>query len=61
MVLKLIVARRLVVAIATSTASLAVKLAGDGVGDVGQLLLLLLKVLGVGGGRWRKSQYKSLS
>lgn len=51
MVLKLIVARRLVVAIATSTASLAVKLAGDGIGDVGQLLLLLLKVLGVGGGR----------
>lgn len=51
MVLKLIVARRLVVAIATGTASLAVKLAGDGVGDVGQLLLLLLKVLGVGGSR----------
>ena len=50
MVLKLVVARRLVV-LATGTASLAVKLAGDGVGDVGQLLLLLLKVLGVGGGR----------
>lgn len=32
-------------------ASGAVKLAGDGVGDVGQLLLLLLEILGFRGGR----------
>lgn len=30
------------------TASATVHLGGDGVGDVGQLLLLLLKVLGIG-------------
>lgn len=38
------------VIVTTGTASGAVKLAGDGVGDVGQLLLLLLEVLGFGGG-----------
>jgi hypothetical protein len=36
----------IVVGHASSTASAAVKLAGDGVGDVAELLLLLVKVLG---------------
>jgi len=51
MVLKLIVARGLILAVAAST-RLAVELAGDGVGDVRQLLLLLLEVLSGGGGRY---------
>lgn len=48
MVLKLVMVQRLVI---TGTASATgVELAGDGIGDVGQLLLLLLKVLGGGSG-----------
>lgn len=39
------------VIVATRSTAGAVKLAGDGVGDVRQLLLLLLKVLGGGSGR----------
>lgn len=38
------------VILATRGTTRAVELAGDGVGDVGQLLLLLLKVLGRGSG-----------
>lgn len=36
--------------LATSATGALVHLGGDGVGDVGQLLLLLLEVLSVGGG-----------
>jgi hypothetical protein len=49
--LQLVVAGRLIVVVvghATGTAS--VKLGGDGVGDIAQLLLLLVEVLGNGGG-----------
>lgn len=49
MVLKLIVASRLVI-LARTRSALAVKLARDGVGDVGKLLLLLVEVLGGGSG-----------
>jgi hypothetical protein len=49
MFLKLIVAGLvIVIRHASSTASAAVKLAGDGVCDVAELLLLLIKVLGGG-------------
>lgn len=47
--LQLIVVHGLVV-LTTWTTGRAVELAGDGVGDVGQLLLLLLEVLGLRGG-----------
>lgn len=43
--LKLIVEGRVLLLLATST---LVHLGGDGVGDIGQLLLLLFKVLGGG-------------
>lgn len=45
MCLELVVVHRLVVATSTTTSRL-VELASDGVGNVGQLLLLLLEVLG---------------
>lgn len=55
MVLKLVMARRLISTLATRS-GLAVELAGDGVSDVGQLLLLLLEVLsGSGSGYQRVS------
>jgi len=40
----------LVVLSAAWTTSASVELGGDGVGDVGQLLLLLFEIFGVGGG-----------
>lgn len=40
--------------IGATGATLAVKLAGDGVGDVGELLLLLLEILGGSSGGWEK-------
>jgi len=48
MVLKFIMAGRLIITLSTRSTGLAIQLAGDGVGNVGQLLLLLLEVLGVG-------------
>jgi hypothetical protein len=52
MVLKFVMARGLISTLGTTR--LAIKLAGDGVRDVGQLLLLLLKVLSVGSGGYCK-------
>ncbi len=48
MVLKLVMVQGLVT-LGTASAT-GVELAGDGISDVGQLLLLLLKVLGGGSG-----------
>ena len=42
-------------------ATLAVKLAGDGVGDVGELLLLLVEVLGGSSGGCKKINVSMLS
>ncbi len=53
-----LVVLRLVIATG-STGTSTVQLAGDGVGNVGQLLLLLVKVLGVGSGSY-KSQVSGL-
>lgn len=39
-----------------TSATLAVKLAGDGVGDVGELLLLLIEILGGSSGGWEKKR-----
>lgn len=49
MVLKLVVASRLVI-LARTRSALAVKLARDGIRDVRKLLLLLVEVLSGGGG-----------
>ena len=51
--LKLVMGSGLIILASATRSALAVKLAGDGVSDVGQLLLLLLKVLSVGGSGWR--------
>ncbi len=48
-------ASRLVVITAATRSALAVQLGGDGIGDVGKLLLLLLKVLSDGSSSYCQS------
>lgn len=42
------------IVVGATGATLAVKLAGDGVGDVGELLLLLIEILGGSSGGWKE-------